>query len=94
MPFLPSIVAPRFNEVVQTNSVKLEWIASDTDGDSLMFDVYFGAENPPTSKVEENINIPNATVNLVASTNYYWRVIVKDNKGGSAIGQVWNFKTD
>ena len=94
VPFLPSIVAPNLNQIVQTNSVKLEWTASDTDGDSLAFDVYFGTNNPPTTKVVENINEPNVTVDLVASKDYYWKVVVKDVKGGSAIGQIWNFKTD
>ncbi|MEX1382899.1 hypothetical protein [Lutibacter sp.] len=94
VPFLPSIVAPTLNEIVQTNSVKLEWTASDTDGDLLLFDVYFGTNNPPTSKAAENISEPNVTVDLATSTNYYWKVVVKDDKGGSAIGQIWNFKSD
>mgnify|MGYP001030614106 FL=1 len=94
VPFLPSIVAPNLNQIVQTNSVKLEWTASDADGDSLAFDVYFGTNNPPTTKVVENINEPNVTVDLAASKDYYWKVVVKDDKGGSAIGQIWNFKTD
>lgn len=94
VPFLPSIVAPNLNEIVQTNSVKLEWTASDADGDSLMFDVYFGTENLPTAIVAENISESNLTVDLVASTKYYWKVVVKDDKGGAAIGQIWNFKTD
>lgn len=94
VPFLPGIVAPTLNGIVQTNTVKLEWTASDIDGDSLKYDVYLGTESPPTTKVANNINEPNVTVDLASSTNYYWKVVVKDNKGGSAIGQVWNFKTD
>lgn len=94
VPFLPSIVAPRLNEIVQTNSVKLQWTASDTDGDPINFDVYFGTENPPTTKVFEDLNDNFVTVNLTASKDYYWKVVVKDDKGGAAIGQVWNFKTD
>jgi len=31
---------------------------------------------------------------LEVSTNYYWIVVVKDDKGGQTIGQVWSFKTD
>ncbi len=94
VPFLPSIVAPRLNEIVQTNSVKLEWTASDADGDSLIYNVYFGTENPPVAIVAENISESNLTVDLAASTNYYWKIVVKDEKGGNAIGQIWNFKTD
>jgi len=94
LPFLPSIVAPNMNEVVQANSVKLEWTASDTDDDPLKFDVYFGTNNPPTTTVIENTNETNVNVDLSDATNYFWKIVVKDDKGGSAIGQVWNFKTD
>ncbi|MBE0423600.1 MAG: hypothetical protein IBX66_06635, partial [Lutibacter sp.] len=31
---------------------------------------------------------------LVASTKYYWKVVVKDGKGGQTMGQVWSFTTD
>jgi len=82
------------NEIVKTNSVKLEWSASDTDGDPLRFDVYFGTDDSLTTAVVENTSETNVTVDVISSTAYFWKVVVKDDKGGSAIGQVWNFKTD
>ena len=29
-----------------------------------------------------------------SAKTYYWKVIVKDDKGGKTAGQVWDFKTD
>ena len=95
MPFLPSIVAPRLNEIVQTNSVKLQWTASDTDGDPINFDVYFGTDLIPVTVVSADQSTTSyVTPTLIASTPYYWKVVVKDGEGGKTIGQTWSFTTD
>jgi|GEM_PF-392789 hypothetical protein len=49
----------------------------------------------PVNQDDTNKNlykITNVTASL--STKYYWKVVVKDNKGGQTIGQVWSFTTD
>jgi hypothetical protein len=93
LPFSPSVVAPSLNEVVQTASATLEWTANDVDNDPLTFDVYFGTENPPVL-ISENLSALTFDVDLTSSTDYFWRIVVKDDKGGVTIGQVWSFKTD
>lgn len=93
LPFAATLVSPATNEVVQNSTVTLTWTASDVDGDDLLYDVYFDTNNPPTTKISENLNSSSLEVNLNASTTYYWKVNVKDN-GGVTVGQVWNFKTD
>ena len=95
-PFLPQMVQPELNSFVNTTTVTLKWTASDVDtSDVLVYDVYLGTTNPPTAKVGTNLTTAFwATTTLQATTNYYWKVIVKDNKGGETIGQVWNFKTN
>lgn len=96
IPFSPELVKPVLNTIVQTTTATLEWNANDADAtDVLTFDVFFGTVNPPVTKIGNNqiaktLNTPN----LVSATNYYWKVLVKDGKGGETIGQVWNFKTD
>ena len=61
----------------------------------LTYDVYLGTANPPTIKVAENRTTPvYEATSLQAATQYYWRVVVKDNKGGATTGQVWNFRTN
>lgn len=95
LPFSPVLVKPTLNTAVKTATATLEWTASDVDtSDTLTYDVYFGTANPPTNKQGDNITAKTLTVNLNSSTNYYWKVVVKDNKGGQTIGQVWNFVTD
>lgn len=95
LPFAPVLVAPELNETINSASTTLEWTASDVDtDDSLTFDVYFGTTNPPTTKEGDNQTPTTLSVNLTGNTNYYWKVVVKDDKGGETIGQVWSFKTD
>jgi len=95
LPFSPAIVSPSLNATVQEATITFEWTASDVDtNDTLTFDIYVDTVNPPTSKVSENQTETILSVDLTASQSYYWKVVVKDNKGGTTIGQVWNFKTD
>lgn len=92
LPFAPSIVKPELASVFTGNSVVLEWSASDVDvNDKLTFDVYFGTVNPPILKVSSAQSLKTFTQSLSTASNYYWRVDVKDDKGGVTKGQVWNF---
>lgn len=92
VPFLPVLVSPALNASVSTSSVSLSWTAVDSDNDSLKYDVYFGTVNPPTQKVAADIATASySTASLTSGTKYYWNVVVKDGKGGTTIGQVWNF---
>lgn len=95
-PFLPQLVQPEFNSLINSTTATLKWTAADVDtNDALVYDVYLGTVNPPTVKVGTNLATTSWTTStLQAATNYYWKVIVKDNKGGETIGQVWNFKTN
>lgn len=95
VPFSPVLVAPGLNATVQTATANLQWSASDVDNDVLSYDVYFGTANPPTSVAASNQTATSYTTPaLTASTTYYWKILVKDGKGGQTIGQIWSFKTD
>jgi hypothetical protein len=94
LPFSPGIVKPALNALVQETSTVLEWTASDVDNDPLIFDVYLDTVNPPTSKVSENQSETTYNQALESAKDYYWKVVVKDDKGAETIGQIWNFKTD
>ena len=95
LPFTPVLVAPSLNAIETGATATLSWTADDVDtGDSLTFDVYFGTDNPPASTVATDQGATTLDVNLAVSTNYFWKVVVKDGQGGETIGQVWNFKTD
>ncbi|MFA5299760.1 MAG: hypothetical protein WC389_16365, partial [Lutibacter sp.] len=95
LPFSPVLVSPALNSVQTTATVNLQWTASDVDAsDTLTYNVYFGTANPPTEIVSENQTASSLSKTVSASTTYYWKVVVKDNKGGQTIGQVWDFVTD
>lgn len=95
LPFTPVLVKPALNAIEQIATTVLEWSASDVDtNDTLSYDVYFGIDNPPTAKQKENQSETILEVTLSASTSYYWKVVVKDGKGGETVGPIWTFKTD
>lgn len=95
LPFAPEIISPAINAALNTSTATLTWNASDVDlSDVLTYDVYFGTANPPTAKVSENTSSKSFEVALQPTTQYYWRVVAKDNKGGETVGQVWKFKTN
>ncbi len=96
VPFSPQLVRPVLNSTLTATSATLEWTSSDVDAtDVLSYDVYLGVDNPPASKVGSAISTTSFSVtSLLPTKNYYWKVVVKDNKGGETSGQVWNFKTN
>ena len=95
LPFAPLALSPELGAIVDSGAVVLEWSASDPDTeDTLLYDVYFGTSQNPTSKIEENSSNTTKTVNTISSESYYWKVVVKDNNGGESVGQIWNFETN
>jgi hypothetical protein len=93
LPYTAALISPVLNTVLNTNSTTLEWSSSDADDDPLNYDIYFGETNSPELLVE-NASSSTYEVNLEANTIYYWKIVVKDDAGGEAVGQVWNFSTN
>lgn len=94
LPFSPDLVVPNSNEIIDGTSAILSWSASDADADTLTFDVYLDTVNPPLTKVSDNqTETTYSASNLTVATTYYFKVVVKDGKGGETIGQVWSFST-
>jgi hypothetical protein len=95
LPFSPELVQPALNTILNTTTAPLKWNATDVDAtDVLTYDVYFGTANPPTTKISENIAVKTLDVTLEPAKEYFWKVVVKDNKGGETVGQIWKFKTN
>ena len=58
-----------------------------------LYDVYFGASNPPTTLLASNSLLPQCSPGPLAfATKYYWRVVAR-NAAGEVAGPVWSFKT-
>jgi hypothetical protein len=95
LPFAPELIEPAINSALSATTATLKWNATDVDAtDVLTYDVYFGTTNPPTAKVSEKTSSKSFDVTLEASKEYFWKIIVRDNKGGETVGQVWKFKTN
>ncbi len=93
IPYAATLIRPALNSNITDSSATLEWSSSDIDNDSLLYDVYAGVVNPPPL-VLENSDSTSYTINLSAGTTYYWKIVVKDDVGGEAIGQIWSFKSN
>lgn len=94
VPFAPTLVAPALEAEVDGTSTVLSWTASDIDGDALLFDVYLDTnENPITKITEDQAETTFNVTGLSPLTKYYFKVAVKDDKGATSVGQVWNFTT-
>ena len=94
LPFIPELVLPELNATVSGTSTTLSWTANDADGDALTFDVYLDTNTDPSTKVSENqSNSTFEASGLSEGTTYYFKIVVKDDKGGVTIGSVWSFNT-
>lgn len=94
LPFVPTLLLPSMNSEVTGTSTTLSWSASDVDNDTLAFDVYLDTNADPTTKVSTDQSATTyAATSLTAGTTYYFKIVVKDGKGGVSIGQIWSFKT-
>jgi hypothetical protein len=74
----------------------LGWQAStDSDGDSVTYDLYFGEAEGTLSAKASNLdtNSYTFTESLDYETTYYWQVVAKDGRGGETEGTVWSFTT-
>lgn len=94
IPFAPTLVTPALNSEIDGTNTILSWTSSDVDSDPLTFDVYLDTNENPSTKVSENQT--EKTYNaagLFSSTKYYFKVVVKDDKGAISTGQVWSFST-
>lgn len=96
LPFMPQLVSPLQDASINSTTANLEWNASDVDtSDLLTYDIYWGTDksNLQNSKLGQTTKTSQLT-SLSSSTTYYWKVVVKDGKGGETIGQIWSFKTN
>lgn len=72
----------------------LSWeTVTDPDGDNVVYDVYFGVEADPVSVVSTDQTGTTFSPTLSANTTYYWKIIAKDDKGGSSESAIWSFTT-
>lgn len=95
LPFAPQLVAPQLYAEIEGTSTTLSWTASDVDNDALTYDVYLDHTNtsPTTQVSSDQTETTYTATGLASNKTYSFKVVVKDDKGGATVGQVWSFST-
>lgn len=95
LPFMPQLIAPLQDASINSTTANLEWNASDVDtSDVLTYDVYWGTDKANMSSSKKDLTTKTTQLtSLSTNTTYYWKIVVKDGKGGETVGQIWSFKT-
>ena len=94
-PNTPSSPSPADNATNQSVSVDLSWTGGDPDGDSVTYDVHFeaGDSTPDVLVSDDQSGTTHDPGMLNPNTQYYWRIVAKDEHGATTHGPVWEFTT-
>ncbi len=99
-PFPAEIIAPTYNQSINSGNITLQWKGADADNDITGYDVYFGTSetdvNNKLSSLSKSFaaNVLSTTVQTSAATTYYWKVITKDSKDNTSDSGVFKFRTN
>jgi len=92
-PYVPSNPNPEDHATNVSINVDLSWTGGDPDpGDTVTYDVFFGASSPPPKMVSNQSDVifdPELNYN----TTYYWKIVAWDDHGVSMDGPIWEFET-
>lgn len=93
LPHIPGNASPINGSIDVNISSNLDWTGGDPDAeDTVTYQVYFGTnESPPLAS--GNQSQISYEPSLKFGTQYYWRVVARDNHGMAVSGPTWNFIT-
>ena len=98
-PFPSELISPQSGANVTpdiNNLIKLQWNASDVDGDSAQFEVYLDKNDATTiiktiaSQTEEE----SIEIDVENGSTYYWKIIAIDNNQNQSSSGVYAFRTN
>ena len=92
-PAQPSNPSPGNGTANQNINTTLSWTCTDPDGGPLTYDVYFGTTSNPPLVSGNQTGTSYSPSQLNNSTTYYWKIVAKNNQGGTTASPVWNFST-
>ncbi len=91
-PEMPENPFPTDGSKINSENVTISWDCTDPDDDPITYEIYFGENNPPVTKIATGIKKQTYTIeDLKDSTKYYWKVIAKDFYEASTEGPIWSF---
>lgn len=76
-----------------TTLVTLDWTGKDDDNDIKEYDIYFGEDNPPATKIETTVDNTITTKDVVVESNklYFWQIVTRDEVGNESNSAVFKF---
>ncbi len=92
----PEAILPENGATDVSRGTGLQWAATDPDGDSLKYDIYFGQEANNLNRLAASISDSYYvfTETLSNNTKYFWQVVVTDTNGlSNENSPVWSFTT-
>jgi hypothetical protein len=96
-PFPPYSWTPANSSTDVDINPTLNWeVCGDPDGDSVVYDVYFGINPNPTDDPPVSTNQVNSyygPLNLQYGTTYYWQIVCIDTHGAITKGPILQFIT-
>jgi len=70
----------------------LDWLAEDPEGDAILYDLYFGSENPPPLLATNLTQSRYELSNLQYGSTYFWQVVAK-TATANTVSSLWQFVT-
>jgi hypothetical protein len=93
-PNAPSNPSPAYGGVDVSITADLSWMGGDPDtGDTVTYTVYFGASTSPPEVRSGQTGRTYNPGTLSYDTQYYWRILARDNHGEFSGGTLWHFTT-
>jgi len=94
-PNIPTNPNPADGDANQPTSLALSWFCTDPDaGDILRYDIYLDTSTPPRQNESRDQSATQIHVaDLMNNTEYYWKVVAKDNHGAETGSSIWSFTT-
>ena len=93
LPYYPISPSPSNGATDQSTNVDLSWVGGDPDGDPVTYDLYLGTKSSPPLLASGLVQTNYDPGSLNENTQYYWKIVSKDNRGGETPGPIWNFTT-
>ena len=94
-PNRPNSPSPDSGAIGVPRLATLSWKGGDPDsGDVARYDIYFGIAPGSLQMVDSLlVGTSYATESLAYDSNYYWKIVSRDNSGARDTGSVWRFRT-
>jgi hypothetical protein len=94
-PNIPSEPNPEDGAIDIGIKTHLSWTGGDTDpGDKAVYDIYFGITSDP-ELLATNLQMPNYDPGVLdENTQYFWKVVARDESQAETSGPVWTFTTN